>query len=336
MHVRKISLIFALAVTISLGTRPSSTNAQNTSAYHQIEGRVQVRGRQVRNIHVRLTLNGRTITETFTNPEGHFTFKSLTEGDYLVETVETDEYEPTSTTASVFPRDRENPAPTIVIVMVELSLKSAKRNRPGVITADVDINVPKEAQKRYLSGMKALESGDNDRAVSELEAAIAVYPKYYAARLELGRELRLQKRFAEAEKVLEPLGKIAPSRAEPRIEHGIVLLELQRREDAVSELRAALELEETNWATHLYLGWALLETDKNTAEGHFKRALELDEQRAARAHIALGRIADEKGQRQLALAHLDAYLALAPTAPDAEAVRKLANRLRNNTESSHP
>ena len=101
--------------------------------------------------------------------------------------------------------------------------------------------------------------------------------------------------------MLQPLGKIAPTRSEPRIEYGIVLLELQRREEAVSELSAALQLEENNWATHLYLGWALLDTDENSAGHHFQRAVELDELKAARAHIALARIAEGKGLRQVAL-----------------------------------
>jgi len=205
------------------------SRAQNTTAYHLIEGRVQARGQQLRNIHVRLTLQGRTITETFTNAEGHFTFKSLVEGDYLVETLETDEFEATSTTANVFPRDRANPTPNVAIVLIDLPLKAAKKITPGVITADVDLRVPKEALKHYRAGMEALESGDAARAISELQAAVAIYSQYYAARLELGRELRLQKRFSEAEKVLQPLGEIAPARSEPRIEYGIVLLELQHR-----------------------------------------------------------------------------------------------------------
>lgn len=317
----------ALALVTTL-TLTNMVSAQNASAYHVVEGRIRAGGRQLRNIHVRLTLQGRTISETFTKPEGHFTFKSLQEGDYLVETPETDEFEATSTTASVFPRDRLNPAPNIVLVMIDLPLKSAKRLISGVIAADVDIRVPKEALKYYRAGIEALDSGDALRAITELQAAIASYPQYYAARLELGRELRIQKRFSEAEKALQPLGKIAPTRAEPRIEYGIVLLELRRTEEAAHELSEALQLEESNWATHLYLGWALLERDGNKAEPHFQRAVELDERKAARAHIALARIAEGKGLRQVALAHLDAYLTIAPTADDAEAVRKLAERLR--------
>jgi tetratricopeptide (TPR) repeat protein len=214
------------------------------------------------------------------------------------------------------------------MLLIDVPLKSAKKQTIGVITADVDLNVPKEAQKHYRAGMKALDSADSPGAIQEFQKAIEVYSKYYAARLALGRELRLQKKFEDAADVLEPLPQIAPGRAEPRIEYGIVLLNLKRRQEAARELTEAIRLEEPSWAAHLYLGWALLQEDEKTASKHFKRALELDEQKAARAHIALGQIANNEGRREEALKHLVAYLTLAPNASDADAVRKLAESLR--------
>lgn len=306
----------------------SGIYAQN--ALHQIEGRVRSQAAELRGIHVKLVLASdmRTITETFTTAEGRFIFKSLREGDYLVETMETDLFEATSTKVSLYPPIRTAPTPNLVMLLVDVPLKSAKKQTLGVITADVDLNVPKDAQKHYRAGMKALESADSQRAVEELQKAIAVYPKYYAARLALGRELRLQRKFDEAANVLESLPQIAPGRAEPRIEYGIVLLNLKRRPEAARELNEAIRLEEASWAAHLYLGWAVLENDEKTASKHFKRALELDEQKAARAHIALGQIANNEGRREEALKHLVAYLTLVPNASDAEAVRKLAETLR--------
>ena len=133
--------------------------AQSAATYHQIEGRVQSRGRQLRNIHVRLTQQGRAITETFTNSEGHFVFKSLLEGDYIVETVETDEYEATSTNASVSPIDKRNPTPNIQIVMVDLPLKRRQRNLGRGNKADVDLHVPKDALKRLSGGYESIGPG---------------------------------------------------------------------------------------------------------------------------------------------------------------------------------
>src|SRR5215216_1215520 len=109
--------------------------------------------------------------------------------------------------------------------------------------------------------MEYLRAGNRDEATLELKAAVKAYPQYYSARLELGRQLRAQLNFSEAEEALRPLGAIAPKRAEPRLEYAIVLLALKRPGDAVVQLRQALELEESNWAAHLHLGWALLEAE---------------------------------------------------------------------------
>ena len=199
---------------------------------------------------------------------------------------------------------------------------------PCVVMADVDLNVPDAALKHFRKGSEALRSGRTSEGVKELKAAIDAHPKFYTARLELGRELRAQKRFNEAEDALKPLGEIAPRRAESRIEYAIVLLALGRTKEAADQLRKALVLEESNWVTQLHLGWALLKDEPAEAERHFKRALELEERKAAQAHLSLARLAHARGLRSEAIRHLEAYLALASDAPDAEAVRRLLNQLR--------
>ena len=83
-----------------------------------------------------------------------------------------------------------------------------------------------------------------------------------------------------------------------------------------------------SWAAHYFLGLALFDSDGNSAGKEFQRALELNEKKAAHAHVALARLALRNGSQQIALKHLDAYLALEPHAPDAETVRKFAERLR--------
>ncbi len=326
-----IATIAALTLTLSLGLPTRAQEFEASSVRHQIEGRLIFRSGQVAGVRVRLVKQAgmQPVAETFSRPEGQFRFTSLNEGVYTIETYENDQFEATATDIAVFPPDRARPSPQVFTVMIDVPLKPPPPTvAPGVITADVDLKVPKDAIKHYRAGMKALGENNFERAVTELNKAIEIYPEYYAARIELGRELRLRKRFKEAIEVLGPLRDIAPRRAEPRVEYGIVLLELQRKAEAADELRKALQLEETSWASHLYLGWALLEERPDQAEPHFTRAIELNEQRAARAHIALARIADSKGSRQDAVKHLETYLALAPNAPDAGAVRKLADTLR--------
>jgi tetratricopeptide (TPR) repeat protein len=313
---------------IGAATRSSGS----TGAVHSVEGRIRQRNKSVDNIRVRLVRypQMQPIADTFTRQDGQFVFQRVPTGDYIVETFETDMYEATETSVAVYPSNPSEPRPTTVTVFVDLPAKpDPERVAPGEVMADVDLNVPKKALKYYQSGMQKLGKGESEKGMAELQTAIDIFPNYYAARLELGRELRFKKRYSEALDVVEPLAQIAPRRAEPRIERGIILLSLKRHEDAITELEAALRIAEASWAGHLYLGWALLEQDEVKAAPHFERALEIDEHKAARAHLALARLAEEKGQRLVALSHLDAYLQLAPNADDTEATRKLATRLRS-------
>jgi len=336
--VKRLGALAAVACALTLGgARPAGAQvARGTvdpgSVPHQVEVRLMYRGGRASNVRVRLVRqSGLTPAgETITRPEGDARFNNLTEGDYLILTYETEMFEPSETKVSVYAPDREFPRPTTQTVIVELPLKIAPPPpAPGVVRADVDLNVPKNALRHYEAGMKALRAADSARAIKELQTAVEIFPQYYSARIELGRKLRTEKRFKEAEVFLSRLREIAPKKAEGRIEYGIVLLELGQRADAVAELRAALEAEEANWAAHLYLGWALLEDQPVQAQPHFARALELDEQKSARAHLALARIAEQGGDRARAVEHLDAYVSLSPGAHDAEPARKLAERLRN-------
>lgn len=319
--------VFALTLIVTLSVQ-AQRSPQTTVVHHKIDGRLRIRNLAASNLRVRLVREDqhRPIAETFSRSGGEFEFSYVPEGEYLVETFETKELEATSTFVKLRPVPRERPS--VVHVEIDIPEKPSELRKPGVITADVDVNVPNEASKRYRAGMKALEEGKAERGVAELQRAIEIHQGYYAARLELGRELRSQKRFEEAEEVFRPLRQIAPRRIESWLEHGIILLDLKRREEAAQDLRSAVEREETNWAANFYLGWALLEDQSEIAEPYLKRAIELNEQKAARAHLALARIADSRAQRQLAIEHLDAYLALQPDAPDAEMARQLAERLK--------
>lgn len=302
--------------------------AQRPDVVHRVEGRLQFRG-PVNDVRVRIFQRSRMILvdESYARGDGQFNFNRVPTGEYVIETDATDKFSSSSTNITVIPLDLRRAE--VFRVSIQLSPKPvAETTRPGVVMADVDLNVPKEAQKRYREGMKALAAASAQRAVSELQAAVKIYPDYYSARLELGRELRSLKRFAEAAEVLKPTLKLAPKRAEPLVEYGVVLMALDRRDEAVAAFSAALQLEETNWGSHLYLGMALLEKEKDEAERHLQRALELNESKAARAHLSLARLEAGRGRRQLAITHLQAYLTLTPEAPDAEPVRQLIERLQ--------
>ncbi|HEY0377743.1 MAG TPA: tetratricopeptide repeat protein [Pyrinomonadaceae bacterium] len=309
---------------------PPRASLAQSDAIHEVEVYLRAKGASVNGVHVRLIRQSgmMPVADTFSDQDGRIKFTGLLPGEYTVETIESDKFEATATRVTVRPIEF-TPKPTSVSVYIDLpARKRPDMAAPGVVLADVDLKVPDAALKRYRKGTELLRAGNRDDAVEEFKAAVQAYPQYYAARLELGRQLRAQLLFNEAEEALRPLGEIAPKRAEPRIEYAIVLLALKRPREASGQLRRALELEEANWVTHLYLGWALLEIEPEEAERHFKRALELDERKAAQAHLSLARLAYQRGSRPDSVRHLEAYLALAPDAPDAQAVRRLLSQLK--------
>src|SRR5712692_3069675 len=316
----RVTLALSVILTLCLSIQAQSSSS---TVYHQVEGRLKVGNNPAVNVRVRIMreTERRPIAETFSRSRGEFEFRYVTEGDYIIETFETDQLEASSTILHVRPFPRE--IPTSFRVDIDIAVKVAPRVEVGVVMADVDINVPKEALKHYRAGMKALGDDKSDHAIAELQEAVKTYSEYYAARLQLGRELRRLKRSKEAEEILRPLNDIAPKRVEARIEYGIALLELQRRSEAAESLLAAVQLEEANWVAHFYLGWALLEERAEEAEHHLKRALELDKTRAVRAYLALARIANARGERERAIEYLDAYVATDPNAADAEQARQL-------------
>lgn len=317
-------------MTIALTLICMAQTGVGAQVYHQIEGRIFYKNTHVGNMRVRLVNQAemRPISETITRPEGQFKFNDVPEGDYLIETFETDLYEATGTSVSVRPFAKGSRAMAFVTVELTLKPRSGKEARPGVVAADVDLNVPKPAQKHYRAGLKAIDGRDSTRALKEFREAIEIHPEFYAARLELGRELAAQKRYQEAAEAFQPLSQIAPKQPEWQTEYGKVLYALKRPAEAVSVLLAALRLREADWETNFYLGWASLEKDAGSAEQYFLRALALDEQKAARAHLALAQLAQAKGRTDEAIKQLEAYLALVPDAPDAEAARRLLDSLR--------
>jgi tetratricopeptide (TPR) repeat protein len=298
---------------------------------HEIDGRVWFRGGRVGQVRVRLLRlpEGRPVTETFTRSEGQFRFTQVAEGEYAVETFETEKFEAALKNVSVNPLVRNQP--TTFNVSIELSERAAEdggeMSPPGTAAADVDAGVPRKAVEHYLAAMKALRDGDSERATSEFKKAIAAHTPYYAARLEYGRELR-RRDEAAAEEVLRPLLDTAPRKVAARVEYGRVLLALKRRDEAVAQFEVAAGLTGAGWEPHYYLGWALLETHADKAETHLRKAVALDEVSAARAHLALARLAHARGQRAAAVAHLEAFLALSPDSQEAASARDLAEKLR--------
>ncbi len=320
---------FSIGVVIGLLAlaQPPPIGAQEIGI-NRLEGNLRSGGRERPVVKVRLILERgmRPVGETISGTDGRFYFDSLLPSDYLLETEETPVFQATTTRLRIYQYTAQEG--TNNHVSVTLPLKENATVIVGTVAADVDTGAPEAARKHLDAGQRAALSGDSAKAITEFRTALSMWPEYYGARLDLGRELRKQGKFKDALEALEPLRTRAPKKAEPLIEIGIVNMALDHRDTAADALKAAIRLDDSNWSAHLYLGYALVDVNDEEAEPHFWRALKLNEKEAVKAHLALARLAARYGYTKDAVDQLDAYLRLEPNAPDAESVRKLAEKLR--------
>jgi tetratricopeptide (TPR) repeat protein len=319
--------------SIATGATPA---ARTQIGINRLEGILRSSGRERPVVKVRLILERgmRPVGETIAGTDGRFRFEGLLPSDYVLETEETLVFKATTTRLRIYQHTTQEG--TNNHVNVTLPLKQADPITTGTVSATLDVAVPASARDRFAAGRSAAASGDTSKAISEYRAAIEAHPDYYSARLELGKEFRKLGRFAEALEALEPLRRIAPREAEPLIEIGVSNMGLSKRDVATTALTEAVRLDASSWSAHLYLGYALVDVKDEQAEPHFWTALKLNEKAAAKAHLALARLADKYGFPKDAVEQLDAYLALEPNAPDSDAVRKLADKLRKKLPKQTP
>jgi len=194
----------------------------------------------------------------------------------------------------------------------------------GVAVSSTSVNAPKKARNAFESGVKALRSGQMDAAAKEFEQAIAIYPAYANAWLELGRarqRLGMRQKAQEAwKKAIELDPKLMGAYVELGLDAGLS----HDWKVATQYLDQGLRLDPVDYpeawfgdaVAHYYLA------EYDAAEKSAREAVQLDPRgRNPRAGYVLGMILAQKGDHEGAAAELRRYLKAAPQAADAQLVK---------------
>ena len=203
-----------------------------------------------------------------------------------------------------------------------------------VAVSSTSLKAPKKARDAYHSGLKAVRSGRMDGALKEFQRAIAAYPEYASAWLELGR---VRQRLGSAQTAREAWKKAVE--LDPKLTGAYVELGLDAGlehdwKGATGYLDQGLRLDPVNYpeawfgdaVAHYYLG------DFKAAEKSAREAVRLDrEGRNPRAGYVLGMALERKGDREGAVTELRQYLKAAPQAPDAAVVKAHLAALEDNS-----
>lgn len=313
---------------VAQGIPPGSASTDTGfGGVNQISGTVIANGTRVeRRISVRLQTMIRGDRITSTDDSGNFVFRGLPSGEYTIVIDKEKEFEPFVQPVTII-QPRGMP-PQTYILSVRLTAKNVLVAKPAVINAEL-ADVPKEALAHYTKAAELAKNNDPLQAIEELKLAVKAYPSFNVAINELGvRYLKLNK-LEEADAAFQQASKVAPDAVPPLINRGITNFMMKRYGEAVPILRKALAKDDQSAVGHYFLGQALANLGLFAdAEKELRLALKLGNDEMKEAHRLLAIIYANRGDKKLAAYELEAYLKLAPNAPDAESLRTKLRELR--------
>ena len=178
---------------------------------------------------------------------------------------------------------------------------------------------PKDARKAYEQGLHALLKNKPGDASKDFEKAVAVYPRYADAWVELGKLRIAQQSIAPARAALMKAMESDPKLVAPYMELGLLAAKDANWQESGKYLDRAVELDPVDfpqiWYADAVANYNLKKYD--AAEKGARAAVKLDPRHAnPRAEYLLGLVLAEKRDYAGAAAELKTYMKLAPNAPD--------------------
>ena len=311
-----------------------------TGGRHTIQGRLVFPSGQRADLRlkVRLESSGGDLT-VLSDMNGSFRFQSLQPGHYTVIVEGGELYESVREavfieSGSLSSRRMPGTVPVSRPFSVLFYLRPRAQDnpvKPGILNAAL-VGVPKPAADLYQQALESLSKGDSDKAIAELQQALALYPDFALAHNQLGVQYLKRGQVDKAAEASQRAVKLKPDEYEFQLNHGIVLLNQKRFSEAEQQLRSALKKNETAFAPHLYLGMTLVSLKNyQEAEPMLQKAVSLGGNKAAQAHYFLGGLYWRAREYQRAANELELYLQLDPKAANAEKIRATIKDLRTKS-----
>lgn len=327
-----IILTTAELVPAQMAGRSNETTETNFGGHNFIVGSVYLAsGQRVKTrLRVRLASVTAGTSDTNTDDSGSFGFSGLSNGTYSVSIVGDKEYE--STTQQVEVKQLRGEFPTSYTLSFKLIPKQKTEVKPGVIKAE-NAGIPKHVLELFDKAMEFSRAGDHKSAVEQLKLAITANPTFFVALSELGSEYIKLNDLQKADETLQQALKLKPDAFDPLVNRGILLTRQNRFADAETSLRTALKVNEQSDVAHYYLGRVLAKLNRaEEAEKQYLAAIAVGGDGIKEAHRMLASLYLDKQDDKRAVAELEIYLKLAPTAPDSEQLRDTLKKLKDHVQ----
>lgn len=292
-------------------------------------------------VRVKLTFNGRSINETFTDLSGRFSFPGVASGTYQL-TADGDGMNFDTTTVYAEVSAFGGPQSfTQDIHLRPIAHKPA--DQPGVVNAFTQA-VPAAAQESLAQGMKLAQEGKIEAAIEKMRNAIKIFPKYFDAHLQLGNTFLKVDQFNDAIAELDLAREINPKDERAYQSFGLLLMKQKNFPVAVAVFAEAARLNPANPLNQVMRATALIHqaataTDDRShllslAETAMKQAADLSQNKSKPDVMTLALFYELKGDAGRAAAELDAYLQKNPQLKNSAAIQAEIKRLRDKAHAT--
>jgi len=318
-------LLSALLALLSFQTNQTSSNS--------ISGHVSNDQRSpLADIRVELLDEVDSVIRTVkTDGSGLFVFRKLSDGTFQVrvQTSGTNYISQTKRVDLARPHGFGAAFEEIEFILTTGGNKSSTA-KPGVVFVQ---EVPEPARKQYQKGAELLEkSNRREEAFAALKSAIDIFPQYFDALEMLGTEQVKDGEYEAAIPLLTKALEINSRAYASCFALGVAQFNVKQLQPAIESLRRAVLLNEKSVNANLWLGIALRQTSRlDEAETYLKRADLLAESKLPEAHWQLALLFNQLKRFKEAADELEKFLKVQPDARDAELIKKLIQRLRQQS-----
>lgn len=335
--------VLLLSLSVSYGQKTGATNT-GMLGNEEIQGRVilpsgdKTGARPV----VRLQSLSSSEIRTVVDQNGNFRFTHVRPDVYTVIVEGGDLYEDASDTVEVgnsgtVPAEgnpAESAIPFVYQVQIYLVPKRSNATTVGAFSSNtVTDRLPVAARRLFQQALENAAAGNHAKAIEQLKSTISQAPKFALAYNELAVQYLKIGQGAQAVETLKEALRLNPDDSKLRLNYGIALLNQKKFDAAETELRLAIQKNNSpSPAASYYLGLALLGQQKiDTAQSVFESVIKNGGDKLALAHKYLGGIYWRNKQYRAAADELETYLKLDPKVADAEKIRSTIKELRHKS-----
>jgi tetratricopeptide (TPR) repeat protein len=214
--------------------------------------------------------------------------------------------------------------------------RMGESERPTTVTATT-LTAPKDARKALQKGMELAKKNKPEEAIASLKEAVKLYPEYAYAWCELGKLQADNGHTEEGHLSFEAASRAEPRWPEPYLRLSLMAVEAHNWKEVADTTDRALRLNSFEYPQAFFFN-AVANYNLRHVEVAEKSALsaerlDVQHQFPQIAHL-LGTILAQRHQYAEAAEKFRAYLAMAPNAEDAPAVRKQLDTLEKLVAAS--